>query len=130
LDSLDLSWQAEFGIAMLAIGAVIVGLAIAVVVFGFVLALRAARGSPGAMGQWVMIVALESLVALAGVDALLSGDFSLIMLPMPAMIAGQVALFLHARKKPPPLTGDELIMLTFRRLPEPSARISGGKRIE
>ena len=77
----------------------VVALAIAIVVFGFILAPRAGRGSGRALGWWIVIVALESLYALGSVAALLSGDFSLLVLLPPAIIAGQVALFLQARKE-------------------------------
>lgn len=77
----------------------IVALSIAIVVFGFVLAPRAGRGSQRAMGWWIVIVALETLYALGSVAALLSGDFSLFVLLPPAIIAGQVALFLQARRE-------------------------------
>ena len=83
---------------VLAVLVVVLALSIAVVVFGFVLAPRAGRGSPGAMRWWAVIVALESLYALGGVAALLSGDFSVFPLVPLAIIAGQVALFLQARK--------------------------------
>jgi hypothetical protein len=76
----------------------VVALSIAIVVFGFVLAPRAGRGSQPALGWWIVIVALETLYALGSVAALLSGDFSLFVLLPPAIIAGQVALFLQARK--------------------------------
>ena len=77
---------------------VVLALSIAIVVFGFVLAPKAGRGSGQAMGWWIVIVALESLYAFGSLAALLSGDFSLFVLLPPAIIAGQVALFLHARK--------------------------------
>lgn len=76
----------------------VVALSIAIVVFGFVLAPRAGRGSQRATGWWIVIVVLESLYALGSVAALLSGDFSLFVVLPPAIIAGQVALFLQARK--------------------------------
>ena len=77
----------------------VVAVSIAIVVFGFVLAPRAGRGSQRAMGWWIVIVALETLYALGSVAALLSGDFSLFVLLPPAIIAGQVALFLQARRE-------------------------------
>ena len=76
----------------------VVALSIAIVVFGFVLAPRAGRGSQRAMGWWMVIIVLESLYALGSVAALLSGDFSLFVVLPPAIIAGQVALFFQARK--------------------------------
>ena len=83
---------------ILALLAVVVGLATAVVVFGFLLAPRAGRGSRNAFVWWVIIVALESLYALGAVGAVLSGDFSLFTLLPAAIIACQVALYLQARK--------------------------------
>ena len=84
---------------ILAALALVVALSITVVVFGFVLAPRAGRGSQRAMGWWIVIVALETLYALGSVAALLAGDFSVFVLLPPAIIAGQVALFLQARKE-------------------------------
>lgn len=78
---------------------IVLALSIAIVVFGFVLAPKAGRGSGRAMGWWIVIIALESIYALGGVAALLSGDFSLFAIVPPAIIAGQVALFLYARKE-------------------------------
>lgn len=51
---------------------VVVGMAVAVVVFGFVLAPGAGRGSRNAFGWWIFIVALEShppLPVIEGGDA-------------------------------------------------------------
>ena len=76
----------------------VLALSIAIVVFGFVLAPRAGRGSQRAMGWWIVIIVLESLYALGSVAALLSGDFSLLVFLPPAIIACQVAMFLQARK--------------------------------
>lgn len=78
---------------------VVVGLAIALVVFGFVLAPRAGRGSQRALVWWVIIVAVEVLYALGGVAAIFTGDFSLFALVPPAIIAGQVTMFLRAGKE-------------------------------
>jgi hypothetical protein len=83
---------------ILVVAAAVVGLAIAVVVLGFVLAPRAGRGSGSAQGWWVLILALESLFALGSVAALLAGEFSIGVLVPPAIIACQVAMFLQARK--------------------------------
>lgn len=77
---------------------VVLGIAVAIIVFGFVLAPRAGRGSQRALVWWVVIVAVEVLYALGGVAAVVAGDFSLLVLLPPAIIAGQVALFLRARK--------------------------------
>ncbi|MDP1806503.1 MAG: hypothetical protein Q8K72_15110 [Acidimicrobiales bacterium] len=77
---------------------VVAALSIAVVVFGFLLAPRAGRGSGRALGWWIVILALESFVSLGSVAAILAGDFSIFVLLPPATIAGQVALFLQARK--------------------------------
>ena len=85
-------------LVILAVLVVVVGLAIAVVVFGFVLAPRAGRGSQRALVWWAIIVALESLYALGAVGAVLSGDFSVLTLLPAAIIACQVALYLQARK--------------------------------
>jgi hypothetical protein len=76
----------------------VLALSVAVVVFGFLLAPRAGRGSQRAMGWWIVILALESLYALGSVAALLSGDFSLFVLLPAAIIACQVALYIQARK--------------------------------
>lgn len=85
-------------LVILAILVVLAGLAIAVVVFGFVLAPRAGRGSPSAMGWWVFLLVLESLWAVASLAALRTSDFSVFTLLPLAVIAGQIALFLQARK--------------------------------
>jgi hypothetical protein len=76
----------------------VLALSITVVVFGFVKAPRAGRGSPNARGWWIVILAVESLYALGGLGAALAGDFSLFPLLPAAIIAGQVALYLQARK--------------------------------
>ena len=88
------------GTLLLILAALLVVLAVtvAIVVFGFVLAPRAGRGSQQALVWWVIIVTVEALYALGGVAAILSGDFSIFGLLPPAIIAGQVALFLQARK--------------------------------
>lgn len=88
------------GTLLLILAAIIVVLAIgiAVVVFGFVLAPRAGRGAQRALVWWVVIVAVEVLYALGGVAAVVAGDFSILALVPPAIIAGQVAMFVQARK--------------------------------
>ena len=78
--------------------AVVVALGIAVVVFGFVLAPRAGRGSQRALVWWSIIVALEVLYGLGGVVAIFTGDFSLFALLPVGIIACQVSMFLQARK--------------------------------
>ena len=77
---------------------VVAALSIAVVVFGFLLAPRAGRGSRQALGWWIVMLALEAFVSLGSVASILAGDFSIFVLLPPAIIAGQVALFLQARK--------------------------------
>jgi hypothetical protein len=76
----------------------VLALSVAIVVFGFILAPRAGRGSRRALVWWVIIVALESLYALGAVAAVLSGDFSLFVVLPPAIIACQVAMYVQARK--------------------------------
>jgi hypothetical protein len=76
----------------------VLALSVAVVVFGFVLAPRAGRGSQRALVWWVIILALESLYALGAVGAVFAGDVSLFTLLPVAIIAGQVALYVQARK--------------------------------
>ena len=76
----------------------VLALAVAIVVFGFVLAPRAGRGSQRALVWWVIIVTVEVLYALGGVAAILAGEFSMLILLAPAIIACQVALFVQARK--------------------------------
>ena len=71
---------------------------VAIIVFGFVLAPRAGRGSRRALVWWVVIVAVEVLYALGGVAVIFDGGFSLSLLVPPAIIAGQVAIFVQARK--------------------------------
>jgi lipopolysaccharide export LptBFGC system permease protein LptF len=78
---------------------VFVALAIALVVFGFVLAPRAGRGSRNALGWWIAILIIESFYVLGSVAAILGGDFSVIGLAPVAIVAGQVALYLQARKE-------------------------------
>ena len=85
-------------LVILAVLVVVVGLAIAVVVFGFVLAPRAGRGSQSAMGWWVFLLALESLCAIGSLAALRTSDFSVLTLLPSAIIACQVGLYLQARK--------------------------------
>ena len=77
----------------------VLALSITIVVFGFLLAPRAGRGSSRALGWWIVILVLESVYALGSVAALLSGDLSLFVLLPPAIIACQVALFVQARKE-------------------------------
>ena len=88
------------GTLLLILAALFVALAIAVaiVVFGFVLAPRAGRGSQRALVWWVVIIAVEVLYALGGVAAIFAGEFSILVLLPPAIIAGQVAMFVQARK--------------------------------
>ena len=77
---------------------VVAALSIAVVVFGFLLAPRAGRGSRQALGWWIVMLALETFVSLGSVASILAGDFSIFVLLPPAIIVWQVALFLQARK--------------------------------
>ena len=83
-----------FAIVLLLIAAV----AVAIVVFGFVLAPRAGRGSRRALVWWVIVLVLEVLYALGSVAGIMSGDFTVLVLLPPAIIACQVAMFLQARK--------------------------------
>jgi hypothetical protein len=85
-------------LVILAALVLVLALSIAVVVFGFVLAPRAGRGSQRALVWWVIILALEMLYALGGVTAIFAGDFSLFVLLPPAIIACQVAMYVQARK--------------------------------
>lgn len=82
---------------ILAALALVLAATVAIIVLGFVLAPRAGRGSRRALAWWVVIIALESLYALGYVGAILAGDFSLGVLLPPAIIAGQVALYVRAR---------------------------------
>ena len=82
-------------VALLVVGAVAIGL----VVLGFVLAPRAGRGSSRAFGWWIVILVVESFYVLGSVAAILAGDFSPAVLAPVAIIAGQVALYLQARKE-------------------------------
>ena len=74
-------------------GALAVGLVIAlvmlvavvvVVVYGFVLAPKAAQGVPRAMGGWIAALALEGLIWLGSLPALLQGGVSVFAVLMPA----------------------------------------------
>lgn len=86
-------------VVILAVLLVMVGLAVATVVFGFVLAPRAGRGSESAHGWWILVIALESLFAVGALAGTISGDFSLLVLVPPAVIACQVAMYLQARRE-------------------------------
>lgn len=83
---------------ILVVGLLFLAMAVAIVVFGFVLAPRAARGESRALGWWVGIVALEGLYCLGSLAAVLSGDFTLGVLVPLVIVAAQVAIFLRARR--------------------------------
>lgn len=83
---------------ILAILAVMVLATAAVVVFGFILAPRAGRGSSQAMGWWVVILALEGMSGLGSVVRIFTGDFTVWAFVPLTIIGGQVALYLRARK--------------------------------
>ncbi len=83
---------------ILAILLVLLVAAIAVVVFGFILAPRAGRGSSSAMGWWIFILVLEGSVCLGSVAEILTGAFNVgAFLPL-VIVGGQVALYVRARK--------------------------------
>jgi hypothetical protein len=75
---------------------------VAVVVLGFVWAGRAGRGSQRATVGWAIVAALETmmfvlLVATAGVNT-----SPVILLVGPALVGGQLIVFLRARRRPTP----------------------------
>ncbi len=72
---------------------------VAVVVEGFVLAPRAARGERSALAGWIAALVLEGLLWSASIPALLQGAVSLFALVIPALVAAQVAVFLSARRR-------------------------------
>ncbi len=71
---------------------------VAIVVFGFILAPRAGRGSSSAMGWWTFILVVEGAFSLVSVAALFSGDFTLWAFAPMAVVGGQVALYLRAKR--------------------------------
>lgn len=83
---------------VLVLGLLLIALSVAVVVFGFVLAPRAARGSQRALAWWIVILAIEALYCVGSVAAVLSGDISLWTLAPFVVVAAQVATFLEARR--------------------------------
>ena len=72
---------------------------VTVVVYGFVLAPKAAGGSSRALGWWIAALALEGLVWLGSLPALLQGSVSFFAVLIPAIVIAQVALFLSARRR-------------------------------
>ncbi len=82
---------------ILAVLLVVVLAMVAIVVFGFILAPRAGRGSSKAMGWWIVILVLEGTWCLGSVASILTGRFSLGSFVPPALVAGQVALYMRAR---------------------------------
>jgi hypothetical protein len=68
-------------------------------VFGFILAPRAGRGSSNAMGWWIVILVVEGTYCLGAVAALLTGEFTVWTLLPVGIVAGQVALFVAARRE-------------------------------
>ena len=83
---------------ILIVGLVVLAVTLAVVVFGFVLAPRAGRGSRRALAWWVVIVALEGLYGVGSLAAFLAEGFSLWALLPLVIVAAQVALFVRARR--------------------------------
>lgn len=69
-----------------------------VVVLGFVLAPRAARGSTAALAGWMAVLLAEGLVCLASVAAIFRTGLSLYLLVPPAIVAAQVLRFVDARR--------------------------------
>ena len=84
---------------ILAIALLLLAVAVAIVVFGFVLAARAGRGSGRAMAWWIVILVLEGLYCLGAVAAVVSGDFTPWTFTPIAIVAGQIALFVSARRE-------------------------------
>jgi hypothetical protein len=89
-------------------GALLIGLVIAllalavlaaVVTLGFVLAPRAARGSRAAIAGWVVVLAVEGLLCAGSVAAVIRGNLSMFVFLFPAVVAGQVACFVAARRR-------------------------------
>ena len=83
---------------VLIITIVLLAAVVAVVVEGFVLAPKAARGIPRDMGGWIAALALEGLVWLGSLPALLQGAISVFAILIPALVIAQVAVFLSARR--------------------------------
>lgn len=84
----------------LVIALVMLAAVVVVVVYGFVLAPKAAAGSSRALGGWIAALALEGLVWLGSLPALLQGAVSVFAILIPAIVIAQVALFLSARGRP------------------------------
>ena len=84
---------------ILAIGLLVLALVVAIVVLGFVLAPRAAHGSGAALFWWILILVLEGLFCLGAVAAVVAGDFTLWTFTPIAIVAGQIALFVSARRE-------------------------------
>jgi len=76
----------------------VVALQVALVVFGFILAPKAARGSSTAMGWWIAILVLEGLQVLGSLASIVRGRFSVFTLLTPAIVAGQLATYFQARR--------------------------------
>ena len=87
-------------ILFLVIAFVILAVSVAVVIGGFVLAPKAGRGSSRAKTWWIVCLGLEALSIPGSVVALLSGEFNPGIVVMPAIIAGQVALYRRADREP------------------------------
>lgn len=85
-------------VVVLAVFILIAAAAIAVVVMGFVLARKAARGSDRALAGFVIIVTFESLFALQGLLSIFSGELNPFVLVLPALIALQIGLYAKARR--------------------------------
>ena len=83
----------------LVIALVMLTAVVVVVVCGFVLAPKAAQGLPRAMGGWIAALALEGLVWLGSLPALLQGAISVFAILIPGIVIAQVALFLSARRQ-------------------------------
>ncbi len=84
-------------LVVLVIGLVVLAAIVVVIVEGFVLAPKAARAIPRAMGGWLAALALEGLIWLASLPALLQGAVSVFAILIPGIVIAQVALFLSAR---------------------------------
>lgn len=84
---------------VLIVSLVFLAAVVVVIVMGFVLAPKAARGLPRAMGGWIAALALEGLIWLASLPALLQGGVSVFAILVPGFVIAQVALFLSARPR-------------------------------
>ncbi|MGH3847450.1 MAG: hypothetical protein ACRDS0_39420 [Pseudonocardiaceae bacterium] len=72
----------------------------ALVILGFVLASRAARGSESARAGWVAVLIVEGLFSVASLSPVLRGRVSVYEFVFPVIVAAQVRRFVLVRRRP------------------------------